>query len=63
MRMFLSLTPDEAKALGRLAERERRDPRQQAALLLRQALEARGVLPPLDSDRQIKMAEVQPCAG
>lgn len=39
MRMYISLRPSEATRLTELAERERRDPRDQAAYLVAQALE------------------------
>ncbi len=44
--MYLPLSNDERDALVQLAEREKRDPRQQAALLIRQALERLGLLRP-----------------
>lgn len=44
MRMYISLYPNESKALGELAQRERRHPREQAALLIRRGLELAGVL-------------------
>lgn len=44
-RIILTLNQDEREALGALAQRERRDPRAQAALLLREILIARGFLP------------------
>lgn len=44
-RMMIPLEVDEKQAIWQMAERERRDPRQQAALLIRQALEAAGLLP------------------
>lgn len=39
------LTPDERQALLQLAEREKRDPRAQAAVILRQELRRCGLLP------------------
>jgi hypothetical protein len=45
-RICINLEIDERKALFALAQRERRDPREQAALLVRQGLTAVGVLPP-----------------
>ena len=44
-RIFITLKSTEREALRVLAEREERDPRRQAALLLREALENRGLLP------------------
>jgi hypothetical protein len=37
-RMMVKFTPDESRALAALAEREKRDPRAQAALLIRRGL-------------------------
>ncbi len=39
------LQPTEREALHMLADRELRDPRQQAALIIRRELERRGLLP------------------
>ena len=39
------LQPGERDALYKLAGRERRDPRAQAALIIRQALESAGLIP------------------
>lgn len=44
MRISVDLQPEEGQALLVLARRARRHPRQQAALLLRHALERRGLL-------------------
>lgn len=44
MYIQVRLLEDEAKALKRIAERERRPARQQAAMLIREALERRGLL-------------------
>lgn len=44
-RITITLTPDERDALALLAVRERRDTRQQAAILVREQLEIRGLLP------------------
>jgi len=43
-RVFVRLTEAESVALGVLAEREHRDPRDQAGLLVREGLIGRGVL-------------------
>lgn len=43
-RITLTLDPIEKKALSVLAEREFRDPRAQAALIIRQELERHGLL-------------------
>jgi hypothetical protein len=45
-RITVTLQQDEIAALGALAEHERRDPRDQAAVLIRQGLEQRGLLRP-----------------
>lgn len=47
MRITITLQPDEREALQLLAEQERRDPRAQAALLIRKGLEHLGLLEPL----------------
>jgi hypothetical protein len=44
----VTLHQEEVAALGALAEQERRDPRDQAAVLIRRGLEQRGLLPPAD---------------
>ena len=44
MWIAVTLREDEREALGRLADAERRDPRDQAALIIRQELERRGLL-------------------
>ncbi len=44
MRFTINLYPDEREALVTLAQGERRDPRDQAALIIRQDLEKRGFL-------------------
>ena len=46
-RITITLQSDETEALGVLAEQERRDPRAQAALLIRRELERFGLLQPL----------------
>lgn len=43
--IYAQLDKDEKSALLNLAWKERRDPRQQAALLIRQQLERLGLLP------------------
>lgn len=42
----VTLENDEKEALKRLAEREKRETRYQAALLIRESLERLGLLPP-----------------
>lgn len=46
-RITVTLREEESKALGHLAEMKRRSPRDQAAVLIRQALEHDGYLPPV----------------
>ena len=55
-KLVISLDGDERVALVRLAERERRDPRAQAALMIRRELERQGLLP---SEAQFQSAEQQ----
>ncbi len=43
-RVMIPLEDDEREALLNLAQCEKRDPRQQAALLVRESLERRGLL-------------------
>jgi len=52
-RFPIFLAEDELNALSGLAYVERRDIRDQAALLIRQALEARNLLPPRDALPQL----------
>jgi hypothetical protein len=47
-RMVITLEKEEVDAILALARRERRDPRQQAALCVRRDLERRGLLPSTD---------------
>lgn len=55
MRVTIYLEQEEREALTHLAQRERRDPRDQAALMIREDLQRRGLLPVetaiLQSDR------------
>jgi len=44
-KVYIPLDVDERRALTKLAERERRDPRVQAAWIIRQYLEGLGLLP------------------
>ena len=44
-RISVSLDPQEREALINLAQRERRDPRDQAALIVRDGLQRAGLLP------------------
>lgn len=45
--IYIPLSPDEQEAIVKLAQIERRAPRDQAALLIRQSLERLGLLPPV----------------
>jgi hypothetical protein len=45
IRMSVFVSPDEKDAVWNLAQKERRDFRDQAALLIHEALVARGLLP------------------
>ena len=51
-RMYLKLTTAESRALGQLAEIERRHPRDQAALLIRQRLIELGLLKQTEPESQ-----------
>jgi len=44
--VYIPLTKEEREALAMLGQIERRDPRDQAALMLRQVLERQGLLQP-----------------
>jgi hypothetical protein len=55
-RITVPLTVPEIDALLALAERERREPRQQAALLIRRALEHAGVLLQADKPAEVDAA-------
>jgi hypothetical protein len=48
--MYVSLYPVESQALAELAQRERRHPREQAALFIRRGLELSGLL--AEAERQ-----------
>lgn len=52
MRIMITLLDDERKALRILARRERREPREQAALIIRHELEQLGLLA-IDAPAQI----------
>jgi hypothetical protein len=58
-RIFVPLSRAEGVALLHLAEKERRDPRQQAAVIIRSALEKAGLLEPPAPDPPTQPAEVQ----
>jgi hypothetical protein len=58
-RLMIQLDGLERSALTTLAELERRDPRQQAALLIRQQLERLGLLQPTQSITQQESGNVK----
>jgi len=51
-RLMIRLEAEECVALWRLAQQERRDPRDQAALIIRQELERRGLLDTPETDER-----------
>jgi len=70
MRLMVTLQVEEQHALWKLAERERRDMRDQAAMLLHEALENRGYLPadPQSADlaqreADISLTQIDPCSA
>ena len=58
-RTTVMLRTEEHEALLTLAERERRDPRSQAAVLIRRELERCGLLSPADTHTQNRSANPQ----
>lgn len=58
IRIQIKLTEDDFRQLRHLADLEYRDPRQQAGILIREALESRGIVKieqqPLQSERNSK---------
>jgi hypothetical protein len=66
-KLVISLDGAERSALAEFAQIERRDPRDQAALIIREALEKRGLLRPDHSpiaqpDQAREVSSVQPTA-
>ncbi len=57
IRISIDLQEDERQALIEVANREKRHPRQQAAMLIRRELERRGLLPA--GDGAAEFTEVQ----
>ena len=55
-RIWVTLQEDEREALRAIAQRERRDPRAQAALMIRRELEREGLLP---AEAQFQSVEQQ----
>ncbi len=49
LRMLIALNDDERRALSQCAKHERREIRQQAAVIIRRELERRGLLPADDT--------------
>ena len=67
-RVTVHLNPREINALLELAQREYREPRAQAAILIREALEQRGLLSPDEprisgKDHQSKVTKDESCVG
>jgi len=58
---MVTLYDEERRALWELAKRERRDPREQAALSIRRDLEQRGLLPDRTRADQEHGGEVATC--
>jgi len=59
-RVIINLCEDELRALFNLAESEYRDTRQQAAFLIRQELERRGLLTINDPPRVEALSSIPP---
>jgi hypothetical protein len=56
-RLTITLMQDERTALWELAQRERREPRDQAALIIRRELEREGLLQPVNTSAQAQGAQ------
>jgi hypothetical protein len=56
-RLTLTLRDDEKTALRLLAERERRDTRDQAALIIRRELEREGFLQPVTAQHDVQATQ------
>lgn len=56
-RITLTLSEKEKLALRTLAQKEFRDPRQQAAMMIRKELERRGLLKDTDPPKQVEGGE------
>lgn len=61
-RVTITLSEEERNALIALGQRERRDPRDQAALIIRHELERFGMLPTTPVDQRPKYPEAQHAA-
>lgn len=57
--IYAQLDRDEKSALITLASKEKRDPRQQAALLIRQQLENMGLLQPTPTNYRLESTNVK----
>lgn len=62
-RFMVTLYDEERRALWELARRERRDPREQAALSIRRDLEQRGLLPDRTRADREHSGEATTCQG
>ena len=58
-RMMITLQENEREALRTMAQREMRDPRQQAAMIIRRELERAGLLPADPRPGPVKGREVR----
>lgn len=56
-KIFVPITSEESIALVNLAEQERRDPRQQAAMLIRQQLEKLGLIQPTPQQEAVNVKQ------
>lgn len=59
-KIYVPLNESERKALIQLGLTEKRDPRQQAAMLIHQSLERLGLIQPTTSKSEVKQNECQP---
>ncbi len=59
-RLIVYLNETEHDALLRSAKEERRDPRAQAALMIRQELQRRGLLPAAEAPAEVKSSSAEP---
>jgi hypothetical protein len=57
MRVVISLQPDERAALGEMARRDMRDPRDQLRYILREAAQTRGILPLDKNEERPRLAQ------
>ena len=59
-RIYVKLKPDEFTAISQLAKQERRHPRDQAAILIREELKRRNLLPAKTPDRPAETVGATP---